>query len=75
MAEGKKMTENLLILYLIMLFFLPLFEFLVVFALLGSEIKRIKEDVKELQNLKSINAQKNNSDEKDDCNENMKNQS
>lgn len=75
MAEGKKMTENLLILYLIMLFFLPLFEFLVVFALLGSEIKRIKEDVKELQNLKSINAQKNNSDEKDDCNENMQNQS
>ncbi len=69
------MTENLLILYLIMLFFLPLFEFLVVFALLGSEIKRIKEDVKELQNLKSINAQKNNSDEKDDCNENMQNQS
>jgi len=69
------MTENLLILYLIILFFLPLFEFLVVFALLGSEIKRIKEDVKELQNLKSINAQKNNSDEKDDCNENMQNQS
>ncbi len=58
------MTENLLILYLIILFFLPLFEFLVVFALLGSEIKRIKEDVKELQNLKSINAQKNNSNDK-----------